>query len=836
MRHTLPFALAASLIAGCSSSPQSGSESLQLGSQGDDGEFRTGLIALSAPFLIEGGTTSFTLQMVDGRGAPVRPKSAASPDQPVAKVDPRPPPVDIDIGDIIVSASSACISTGKATVDIPQFPSADGTIPGAYTDLGCDTDDVLTIRATFSRSGQTLTATADIPSLRFGTFDGDLFVPGLAQLLSAPIASGESTTLRIVQRSASGGPLAIPAGAPPTAVTFESPCIAAGLARFEGLPDFPGSGAYTGTYTDFGCSLADTLLLKLTRPEGEAIVEQKIPVVRLGSRATAGPFAANELLIQVPDVSPLGTTTFTATISDAAGNPFVFDQGFTASQFIFTATSPCQLQGLAQIQVATPSAAGTINGTYTNAGCTDPDVVTVRAVLPSSGAVLTASGTVVVSRAANSISYSGPENLSLRLQGLTEGQTVSVPFTVSNANGDPIPNQRVDFTLSTLVGGLSLASSSVTTNSMGVASAVVNSGRIPVNFSVTARTQTPTGQSLTTQSRPIIVFSDIPSQSGMSVSLGCSAIEGFAIDGVEAPIVLRIADRYGNFFVPGTQPNAIASGGAINGGCVVSPIGSPSNVSPSDSSCSFTFRTQGVRPQNGIAYVMAYLDGEETFVDSNGNGLYDEGEPFTDRGNAFLDANGNGARDDNEIFIDRLATGAYSPGNEMFDGYVCTAGNCRFTGADVFVNAPIILSGPAAPIPPPNPSLGAVQVGSAGTYQINGGDIGRLTFRITDARGNQVPPESTVALVVTNGTHISEISAAGRPSSEDEIIVGCPGNGRDNSTFSFDLSAALLPTGLPVGATNASTVTLIVTTPSGVETLASFTVRSQPTPTAETAP
>jgi len=833
MRHALPITLIAVLTA-CSSSHQGGQDSLTLGFQDSNG-FTQGQIRLGTDQLVEGGTTEVFAQMVDGRGAPVRPKAATADQTPVAKVDPRPPPVDLDLGGIVVTATSACLTTGKAAIDIPQNPDSEGRIIGAYTDLGCQLDDELTIRATLTRTGQSFTATSIIPSIRFGNLVGDAFTSGRGQLLAAPIASGGSTVVRFEQRSPSGA-LRPPNAGTATSVSATSDCISAGMARFEGLPDVPTNGIYTGTYTDFGCQLSDTLTITMTRDEGQAVVEQPIPVVRLGTRSSLGVFSPNQLSVEAPDVSPFGVTNFAASILDAAGNPFPFSPDIPAAQFIVSSTSPCQTQGLASLQVSPADAAGVITGTYTNAGCTDPDTIMLRAVLPSSGAVLTANGTVVVSRAASSIRYTGPDAVSLRLRGLTEGQTASVPFTVVNSSGDPIPGQRVDFTLSTQVGGLSLSSTSSTTNQMGVATAIVNTGRIPINFAVTARTQTATGESLTSQSRQIVVFSDIPAQSGMSLATDCGAIEGFLIDGVESELTLRIADRYGNFFVPGTQPNAIASGGAVNGGCVINSIGSPEQVSPSDSACSFTFRSQGVRPANGIAYVMAYLEGEETFIDVNGNGLYDEGEPFTDRGNAFLDADGNRVRDADEIFIDRQSAGAYSDGNGAFDGYVCNANVCSFTGTDVFVNAPIILSGPAATIQPPSASLGAVALPSAGTYQVNGGTIGRLTFNVVDSRGNQIPPESVIELVATNGTHIETITASGQPSGTAEIDIRCPGSGGSDTSFSFDLSASPIPEGLPVGATNASTLTLIATTPSGVETVGSFVVRSEPKPQPAAAP
>src|SRR5262249_7269407 len=52
--------------------------------------------------------------------------------------------------------------------------------------------------------------------------------------------------------------------------------------------------------------------------------------------------------------------------------------------------------------------------------------------------------------------------------------------------------------------------------------------------------------------------------------------------------------------------------------------------------------------------------GEEPFIDANGNGVHDAGEPFTDVAEPFIDFNGNGQFDPPEPFVD-------ANGNHRFD-------------------------------------------------------------------------------------------------------------------------------------------------------------------------
>jgi hypothetical protein len=48
---------------------------------------------------------------------------------------------------------------------------------------------------------------------------------------------------------------------------------------------------------------------------------------------------------------------------------------------------------------------------------------------------------------------------------------------------------------------------------------------------------------------------------------------------------------------------------------------------------------------DGRVTVVAYALGEESFIDLNGNNVYDAGEPFQDLGNIFKDRNFDGVYD-----------------------------------------------------------------------------------------------------------------------------------------------------------------------------------------------
>jgi hypothetical protein len=55
---------------------------------------------------------------------------------------------------------------------------------------------------------------------------------------------------------------------------------------------------------------------------------------------------------------------------------------------------------------------------------------------------------------------------------------------------------------------------------------------------------------------------------------------------------------------------------------------------------------------------LAYATGEESFIDNNGNNLYDAGETFTTLGQPYLDANRNGTYDTGDQAVSSSGTGS----------------------------------------------------------------------------------------------------------------------------------------------------------------------------------
>ncbi len=72
-------------------------------------------------------------------------------------------------------------------------------------------------------------------------------------------------------------------------------------------------------------------------------------------------------------------------------------------------------------------------------------------------------------------------------------------------------------------------------------------------------------------------------------------------------------------------------------------------------------------PRDGLATIIAIVDGEEAFTDTNGNGQYDQGEPFVDAAEPWVDANDNDKHDNGEDFVDLNNNGSWDAGNAVWD-------------------------------------------------------------------------------------------------------------------------------------------------------------------------
>lgn len=136
-----------------------------------------------------------------------------------------------------------------------------------------------------------------------------------------------------------------------------------------------------------------------------------------------------------------------------------------------------------------------------------------------------------------------------------------------------------------------------------------------------------------------VVSTGVPSQKYMSLAVETYNLD-WSFDGKTTTITVRVADSAGNPVPQGTVVQFSTEGGQIQKSCQLSGAtagGSTLSV------CSVTFGTQELRPLDRLVGIVAWLEGEEAYADSNGNGKYDAGEPFYDSGKIFRDDDHDGA-------------------------------------------------------------------------------------------------------------------------------------------------------------------------------------------------
>jgi hypothetical protein len=294
---------------------------------------------------------------------------------------------------------------------------------------------------------------------------------------------------------------------------------------------------------------------------------------------------------------------------------------------------------------STTTTSSTITFVYTDAGCgslLEKDIVT--ATLSGSGK--TVQGYVYLEApASRSLAFDSDslteDQIYLKGSGLTEAS--SVAFLVNDQAGNPLAGKKVDLTLTTYVGGITLdgqgkgTTITKTTDSEGRVSVIVNAGTVPTPVRVKAVLHDDASTSAVSSVLSIGV--GLPSQLNFSLSQETINLEGGQLDGTDNTYVIYAADRSGNPVPAGTAITFWAEGGQITTSRQTTLDGN------GIASASAAFVTQSPRPADGRVTITAYAIGEESFFDSNGNNVYDKGEPFQDLGDVVKDTKHDGVYD-----------------------------------------------------------------------------------------------------------------------------------------------------------------------------------------------
>jgi len=364
--------------------------------------------------------------------------------------------------------------------------------------------------------------------------------------------------------------------------------------------------------------------------------------------------------------------------------------------------------------------------------------------------------------------------------GLT--QTSKLTFKVVDAQGIPVPNQSVNFALSTDVGGTRLSASSGTTGEDGTVAVSVISGSVSTPVRVIA---TVAGTSISTQSVQLVITTGVPDQDSFSLFVSTFNPEGYNIDGTQVDVTARLADRYNNPAPDGTQVVFTTEGGSIVGSCTTE-----SGV------CSVQWTSQNPRPTNGRVALLAYAVGEESYTEVDGDGRFGPADTFVpsqDLGEAFRDDNEDGIWNPGEHFVDFNSNRVWDGGDGLFNGWLCDDSTRCSTNRSIHVygHATLVMAESDANIVvTPNPVTISSSTTAAGRANFSVSALGRAT--------NQIMPAGTTIEVSTDYGKLVGDSSFTVPNTTDAAA----------SMHTFTIEGT--------GEAGSGTITITVTTPSGV--------------------
>jgi hypothetical protein len=289
------------------------------------------------------------------------------------------------------------------------------------------------------------------------------------------------------------------------------------------------------------------------------------------------------------------------------------------------------------------------------------------------GETTTATGTITVQPAEiGSLEFvsAEPSLIGLRGVGLTEVARVS--FRVLDQNGNSVPQQTVNFSLSTDVGGANIPAGAETavSDSNGLVGTDVKSGTIPTAVRVTASLES--NPLISSQSDGLIISTGVSDQNSMTLGPENFNPETWSINGVEVVLTVHAADHFNNPVPDGTSVYFTTEGGQIQSQCQVE-----------DGTCSVDWTSANPRPDEndvpdgmaGRLTILATMLGEESFVDANGNGVLDSGDPaYADIPEAYRDDNEDNEKHPSyEEFVDFNTNGIYdgADSDPNYNGVLC---------------------------------------------------------------------------------------------------------------------------------------------------------------------
>jgi len=306
----------------------------------------------------------------------------------------------------------------------------------------------------------------------------------------------------------------------------------------------------------------------------------------------------------------------------------------------------------------------------------------------------------------------------LALRGTGENEVGTFVFNVTDAGGGPVQDgQVVTFTLDAPTGGAEFVSDSSVTTIDGQVSVSIVSGTVAGVATVTASTVSDVG-TIATEAR-ITMGNSQPDQLHLGFAADRLNIPGLIYNNLEGTITATVGDRYSNPVPAGTPVYFASECGLV---ALTDSDGVAINMTNQFGQATATTITG--EPRDGLCRYIYWTEGEEAYIDSNGNGMYDVGEPHSDQGEPYIDANDNGFYDSNETYFDLDGNGTYTDADSVWQGdtFVWTSMNIRWSA-----------------------NVATPQI-SANDFRLYYGEPLEIEFSATDTNGNPLPSGTTISV------------------------------------------------------------------------------------------
>lgn len=497
-----------------------------------------------------------------------------------------------------------------------------------------------------------------------------------------------------------------------------SPANGQGLTNGDGIAEIEVSaGATLG---------ADTLAVSVESPAGTVTASIGIDLVIAGQKIgffDGTRFVEGEIGLSVDSIAFRGSSVLRVAVVDQTDTPTAVPQSIRLS-------SACSLSGLATFRTLDDDGPGTSTLTletvdglasaeYLAGSCETGDEITATLI----GADARATATISIAdgdadyigfvNATPSEGEEGSDRTIIALKG-TGGpgrpEVARVVFEVLEravelGEDDPLPGTPeyldlearrplagvvVDFSLTSILGGIELNTLTGVTDSRGLVEVEVLAGNVAASTLAIA-TITPDaggGQVESANSNQIVIGTGLPDQNSISMSTEVFRVpRARDIDGVDVAITVRLADKFNNPVADGTSAVFTTEYGAIDSSCLTGVSNGARyrairqddpDIRPLRGTCTVLWISQAPRlpvfdreriqtiEDDGTydcprfigvsgpcpddlgairgfrSTVTVTVEGEEYFVDGNGNGIYDAGEVFENLPEAFTDHNEDG--------------------------------------------------------------------------------------------------------------------------------------------------------------------------------------------------